>query len=45
VTLQIGYGETLRNLCYAVARLKLKNTVDAEDAKEVIEFYDRQLKY
>jgi len=37
--------ETLRNLCYAVARLKLKNTVDAEDAKEVIEFYDRQLKY
>jgi DNA replicative helicase MCM subunit Mcm2 (Cdc46/Mcm family) len=26
--------ETLRNLCYAIARLKLKNTIDTEDAKE-----------
>jgi hypothetical protein len=37
--------ETLRNLCYAVARLKLKDTVDVKDAKEVIEFYNKQLEY
>ena len=33
------------NLCYAVARLKLKDTIDEDDVKEVIEFYNKQLKY
>lgn len=35
----------LRNLCRAVARLKHEHTVDAEDAIEVIEFYNEQLRY
>jgi DNA replicative helicase MCM subunit Mcm2 (Cdc46/Mcm family) len=37
--------ETLRNLCHAIARLKLKDTIDVEDVTEIIEFYNRQLKY
>jgi DNA replicative helicase MCM subunit Mcm2 (Cdc46/Mcm family) len=37
--------DTLRKCCIAVARLKLKDTVETEDAREVIEFYDKQLKY
>jgi len=35
--------ETLNNLCRAVARLKQKDTIDVEDAKEVIQFYGVQL--
>jgi DNA replicative helicase MCM subunit Mcm2 (Cdc46/Mcm family) len=37
--------DTLRSLCIAVARLKLKGTIDEEDANEVIEFYSKQLKH
>lgn len=37
--------DTLRNLCYAVARLKHKDTIDTEDAKDVMEFYNGQLRY
>jgi MCM P-loop domain len=37
--------DTLRKCCYAVARLKLKDTIEAEDAREVIEFYNKQLGY
>ena len=33
----------LNNLCRAVARLKQKDTIDVEDAKEVIQFYGVQL--
>jgi DNA replicative helicase MCM subunit Mcm2 (Cdc46/Mcm family)/transcriptional regulator with XRE-family HTH domain len=36
--------ETLRNICYGIARLKLKNIIEIEDAMEVIKFYDKQLK-
>jgi replicative DNA helicase Mcm len=35
--------ETLNNLCRVVARLKQKDTIDVEDAKEVIQFYAVQL--
>ncbi|MFZ0512319.1 MAG: hypothetical protein WAM14_11990 [Candidatus Nitrosopolaris sp.] len=35
--------DTLTNLCYAVARLKQKDSIDIDDAKEVIEFYNLQL--
>jgi DNA replicative helicase MCM subunit Mcm2 (Cdc46/Mcm family) len=34
--------DTLHNICYVVARLKLKDTIDEEDVKEVIEFYNKQ---
>jgi DNA replicative helicase MCM subunit Mcm2 (Cdc46/Mcm family) len=37
--------DTLRNLCYAVARLKLKDAIDAEDANDVMKFYNEQLKH
>ncbi|MGA8084720.1 MAG: hypothetical protein WB988_22940 [Candidatus Nitrosopolaris sp.] len=35
--------ETLNNLCRAVARLKQKDTIDVDDAKEVMQFYAVQL--
>src|ERR1700751_5052645 len=35
--------EPFNNLCRGVARLKQKNTIDVEDAKEVMEFYGVQL--
>jgi DNA replicative helicase MCM subunit Mcm2 (Cdc46/Mcm family) len=35
----------LRNLGRAVARLEHKDIVDAKDAKEVVDFYNEQLKY
>ena len=31
--------ESLKNTAYAIAKIKLKNTIDAEDAKEAIEFF------
>jgi DNA replicative helicase MCM subunit Mcm2 (Cdc46/Mcm family) len=37
--------ETLYNVGFAIARLKQKNVIDAEDAKETMEFYNKQLKY
>jgi MoxR-like ATPase len=35
--------ETLNNLCRAIARLKLKNTIEVDDVREAIEFYGVQL--
>jgi hypothetical protein len=35
--------DTLTSLCYAVTRLKQKNTIDIDDVNDVIEFYNEQL--
>jgi DNA replicative helicase MCM subunit Mcm2 (Cdc46/Mcm family)/DNA-binding CsgD family transcriptional regulator len=35
--------DTLNNACYAVARLKLKDVVEVDDAKEVIKFFKEQI--
>jgi DNA replicative helicase MCM subunit Mcm2 (Cdc46/Mcm family) len=35
--------DTLTSLCYAVARIKQKNTIDVDDVEDVIEFYNVQL--
>jgi DNA replicative helicase MCM subunit Mcm2 (Cdc46/Mcm family) len=37
--------DTLRKCCVAIARLKLKDTIDEDDVKEVIELHKNQSKY